>query len=114
MQELELTWKRIACIWWLMLWRGVIGGFLLGAVTGGIVGLIAGFVAAYVFHVPFDVSTYQQIGRLSSVTVCVPLGIVWGFLIVRMAIRKKYREFRIVLVPADSPVQTLVASNAAS
>jgi hypothetical protein len=91
-----------------MFWRGLLGGFLLGAVAGVVVGLIAGFVGAFVFHVPYDVATYQRIGRLSSLSVCMPLGIVWGFLIFQMAFLKKYRDFRIVLVPADCQLQASV------
>ena len=99
MEKLDLTWKRLAAVWWLMLWRGMLGGVLLGMVVGAIVGFLAGITAQLVFHVPLDIATYQRIGQVSSLTVCIPLGIVWGLVIVRMALRKKYGDFEIVLVP---------------
>jgi len=110
MQELEATWRRLAAIWWLMLWRGAIGGFLLGSVVGLIVGGIAGVVAAGVFRIPFDQATYEQIGRISALVVTMPLGLLWGLFVLRMAVRKKYRGFRIVLIAEPTTQQVMPGS----
>ena len=40
MQELEVTWQRVARIWWLIVWRALLGGTLLGAAIGFIIGFI--------------------------------------------------------------------------
>ena len=110
MQELEATWRRMAAIWWLMMWRGAIGGLLLGSVIGLIAGAIAGFVAAAVFQIPFDQATYENIGRISALVVTIPLGLLWGLLVLRMAVRKKYHGFRIVLIAEPTTQQVMPSS----
>jgi hypothetical protein len=72
-------------------------------VVGFIIGALAGGIAAAVFHVPFDVATYQQIGRVFALTVCFPPGVAWGFIVLRMALKKKYKAFRIALVSLEVP-----------
>jgi hypothetical protein len=34
MQELETTWPRVLAVWWLIIWRGLVGAFLLGVALG--------------------------------------------------------------------------------
>ena len=87
MQELDVTWKRVLSVWWLSMWRGLVGGVILGGLFGGIVG-----VAAVAAGKP-DSAAYW--GEIFGIVV----GVVWGFFVIKMALRKKYSEFRIVLVP---------------
>ncbi len=45
MQEITPTWTHIRSIWWLIVWRGAVGGTLVGFVLGfiwGVMGAIAG------------------------------------------------------------------------
>ena len=88
MQELEPSWERSTAIWWLLLWRGAVGGMLLGMV----VGFIEGFIGAMLHASPTVISS---VASLTGAAV----GIVWSLFVVRMALRKKYRDFRIALVP---------------
>jgi hypothetical protein len=81
MQELEVTLSRVISVCWLLLWRSTVFAFIAGAIFGitrSVLGLpmesafpgIAGGIAGFVFIV-----------------------------VVRMALRKKYRKFRIALLP---------------
>ena len=91
MPELEKTWKRILSVWWLVLWRGFVGGLLLGVLVGVIVGgtgILLGWGS--------DVGTRLS-GILGSAA-----GILWSVAVTRMALRKNYRGFRIALLPRHS------------
>jgi hypothetical protein len=88
MQELEPTWGRALRVWWLIFWRGVVGGALLGGLVGG----IFGFAVAILKLPPEVIVTYSP---LLGAAVALP----WIILVVRMALRKKYSDFRIALVP---------------
>jgi hypothetical protein len=88
MQELEPTWSRALRIWWLLLWRGILGAALIGAVAGFVVGFIGGLTG-----VPTATITLVS-GILGGL-----IGIGWAIVVVRMALRKRYGDFRIVLVP---------------
>jgi Na+/H+-translocating membrane pyrophosphatase len=100
MTELDVTWRRVAAIWWLLFWRGMVGGFLLGAIMGAVVGLIGGVV--YFASGGRDPQTAAQIGRYSALALAMPLGLWWYMVIIRMALRKKYTGFRIVLVAYET------------
>jgi tryptophan-rich sensory protein len=91
MQELEATWGRAVSVWWLIQWRAIAGGL----VTGGVLGAVLGVALAFTDWDSSRASPfYLVIGAV--------LGIVWTVIAVRMALRKKYRDFRIVLLPPDS------------
>jgi hypothetical protein len=91
MQELEITWPRILRIWWLMVWRGLIGGVVLGF----IIGFVIGFIGAMLGFPEKEIIIFNVI-----------LGLLWGFawamVVTRMALRKRYADFRLVLVPVTS------------
>jgi hypothetical protein len=42
MQELQPTTYRVLSIWWLLIWRWIIGGFLIGTLVGFVVGFFLG------------------------------------------------------------------------
>ena len=88
MQELEATWGRASRIWWLFMWRGILGATLIG----GAVGFVFGIIVA-VFGLP------QQALAIGSPILGAAVGLLWSLLVVRMALRKRYSGFRIVLVP---------------
>ena len=89
-QELELTMGRALSISWLIIWRGIAGGLLIGAVIGAILGAILALAG-------------MDVGQISLVTapVGVVVGLVWWVFCIRMAMKKKYRDFRIALVPRE-------------
>jgi len=90
MQELEATWSRVLSVWWLIEWRAIAGGL----VTGGALGAVLGVVFAFMDWDSSQASPfYLVIGTV--------MGFAWTVIAVRMALRKKYREFRIVLLPRD-------------
>jgi hypothetical protein len=95
-QELEITWSRVIRIAWLLLWRCAVGGAVVGFVSGGVLGFIIGFIAS-VTGVPRDMSL--SIIRSVAAIVGGLLGLVWTCVVVRMALRKEFSDFRLALVP---------------
>ena len=42
MQELKITWERVARVWWLLVWRGLLGGWILAVVLAFLIGEAGG------------------------------------------------------------------------
>ena len=40
MNEAELTWNRSMRVWWLIVWRTMVGCVVLGAIVGAVLGII--------------------------------------------------------------------------
>jgi hypothetical protein len=87
MQELELTWGRTLSCWWLLVWRWTLVSVLAGGVFGFFVG-IAGFILSW----PPSMRTGIAAGG------GMVIGAVWGLIVVRMALGKRYRGFRLALI----------------
>ena len=85
MQELEVTWSRALSVFWLLLWRGVLGA----AIAGGVIGFILGFAFA-MLRIPMEPAIPGIAGAIA--------GLAWYVVVVRMALRKNYRGFRIALL----------------
>jgi hypothetical protein len=90
MQELEITLGRLFRIYWLLIWRSLLGSLVIGFVLGFIIGLVLRVVG-----VPLP-----QI-RMISGLVGIVGGAVWALFCLKMALEKKYRDFRILLVPRE-------------
>jgi hypothetical protein len=86
MAELEVTWARTLSVWWLIIWRGTLGSFLIGGLLGFIVGFTFG-----VLRTPMDPLIPAILGGVG--------GVIWFVVVVRMALKNQYREFQIALVP---------------
>jgi hypothetical protein len=88
LQELEPTWGRTISVWWLIAWRSVLGSLIL-AMAGG-----AGQAA-------LEMSTIAtpMIAKWVPQLIASILGAIWFAIVVRMALRKSYKGFRIALVP---------------
>ena len=101
MQELEATWGRAARVWWLIMWRGVLGGVLLGAAVGVIVGIItvAVILGTHGTLVDLEDQPIYRTGIALGAILGVIIGIGWYIVVVRMALRKQYRGFRLSIVP---------------
>jgi hypothetical protein len=86
--ELQPTFERTLSIWWLLAWRGTICGALMGAVLGAFLG-----VAWYALH--WSPQNLQMVTSIAGGLI----GLAWGFVVLRMALRKNYSGFRIALIP---------------
>ena len=87
MQEVEPGWDPVSRISWLLLWRGALGGFLISFALGLIINLGLGM--------SFGIMLNTNINMAMGVIVT----LAWWPFAVRMALRKRYANFRIVLVP---------------
>ncbi len=96
MEQVEVSWIRIAKIYWLVFWRGAI--FLVLST------LIAGFFLRVILS-PFDVSEFafvwiaRVIGALIGVTV--------AMVVFRMIFDKMFTDFEVVLVRPGSKTNQL-------
>lgn len=91
MNELSVTWQRVRSVWWLVVWRGIIGGTVLGGIAGFVIGLFGAVIG-------LNLETIQTLAALVGFF----LGLAWLWIVVRMALRKTYRDFRIALVPVTA------------
>lgn len=87
MAPLDVTWRHSLSVFWLILWRGFLGAMLMGGVIGFGVGL-----SGVLLDLPRGEVALAN-GGIGAV-----LGIVWTIAVVGMALRKRYRGFRIILV----------------
>lgn len=87
MQDVEPGWEQIFSVCWLLIWRGVFGGAAIGFVLGLIVNMALGLG----FGIVLGSTANLAMGAVTS--------LVWWPFVVRMALKKKYKAFRIVLVP---------------
>jgi hypothetical protein len=89
-QGLEVNLGRLLRIYWLFIWRSVLGALAIGFVLGFIIGLVLGALG-----VPLT-----RIATISGVVGLVG-GAAWALFCLKMALEKKYRDFRIILVPRE-------------
>jgi hypothetical protein len=87
MQELEITWERTARLWWLLAWRGLLGGWILAVALAFLIGEIGAWLG-------IDFSVAAAIATALSWLA----GLAWALFVVKMAMQKKYKDFRIALV----------------
>lgn len=87
MVEREIFWQDVVKIWWAFTWRATLGSFCLGFLAG----LLAGFVGA---AVAAEAATIQSVGRIAGALIWA----IWSVFALRLALRTKYRDFRIILV----------------
>jgi hypothetical protein len=92
MEEVELTFARLLAVVWLILWRGVVGAMGIG------------FVVGFVFGVVWLMVQHSQPPAAITLSMGGLIGLMWYPFVVRMALRKKYKSFRIALVPPEGPV----------
>jgi hypothetical protein len=90
MQELEITPGRLLRIYWLFVWRAVIGSLLMGAVAGFVIGLIMAAAGA----------AREQMTIMTSIAGAI-VGLIWSIAALKMALEKRYKGFRIALIARD-------------
>jgi uncharacterized protein DUF4339 len=91
MQELEIGAGMLARIYWLFVWRSFLGSIVIGFVIGFILGFVIGAFGG----------TKEQI-TIMGAGIGIVTGLVWSLVCLKMALKKKYSDFRIVLVPRDA------------
>ncbi len=89
MQELEMTLTRVIAIGWLIVWRLLIGGLAFGIA----IYFLTGFISV-LFSVSEETTVTLWMVAGSAVA------ILWSLSVLRAALRKKYRGFRLALVAA--------------
>src|ERR1051325_10567387 len=87
MQELVPTWKNALSVWWLITWRGLVGFLFLVFAIAVLVDSLATLIGG-------RSGTFSIIGAIGAWV----LSIFWGLVVVRMALRKRYRHFRVALI----------------
>jgi hypothetical protein len=89
--ELKPTWRRIAAVAWLILWRSLVAGFLAGFA----ISFFGGFILEYAGYEQLEIRAITTIlGWIAGLAVLV--------LVVPMALKKHYGEFRLAMVPHDA------------
>jgi hypothetical protein len=84
--ERSISWALILPIAWLLLWRGIAGGIAIGFVLG----LGINLALAYGFRVVLGSNVNAAMGAIVM--------LVWWPIVVRMALKKHYRGFRLALI----------------
>ncbi|TWC00846.1 uncharacterized protein DUF4339 [Bradyrhizobium macuxiense] len=89
-QELDITLGRLLRIYWLFIWRSLLGSVAIGFVLGLVIGFVLGALG-------------EPRAMIKTVTgpVGAIAGLIWSIVCLRMALEKKYSDFRIALVPRD-------------
>lgn len=98
MQELEKSWDRVLPIWWIIIWRGVLGTMVISLSIALLFKLVGSIIPTnlsddHYFHL---VAIFFQIARILIIAAAF---FVWWPNVVRMALKKRYSGFRIALVP---------------
>lgn len=89
MREIEPGWNEVVRITWFLIWRAVLGGFVMGFVLGLIVNLTAG----YAFGMMMRSEVNLAIGLV--------VALLWWPMVVRMALKKRFQGFRLALIATD-------------
>ncbi len=89
-RNLELTWTRVLAVWWLIIWRTAI----LGTVALLVLGFILGFVLG---ALGLERATLNLVGQIFGMAVYALTILVT----LRMALKKRYDDFRIGLVAVE-------------
>lgn len=84
---LEVNLRNAVCIWWAFVWRATLFTF--------IVSIVIGFVAGVVLGVAGKSEHARIVGTLVGYLVSIPISV----LVFRHILEKRYKNFRIVLVP---------------
>lgn len=98
-QELEPTWRRAISVWWLVLWRALVGGVVIFGLTMCIFYIIHWFIGS-----PSYETIPPLVRFLGSFMIVFCWVFVWLIAVMQMALRKHYRDFRIAVVPLERVV----------
>lgn len=91
MKEVEVTWGRVAQVWWALAWRGV----LYAVVPSLIVGFVAGIYMA-LNNIPIAPNEWKI--RLLGAFIGIGVGI-W---VTKIILTKSFNTFRIALIAPEA------------
>lgn len=89
MGEIEPGWNEVVRITWFLIWRAVLGGFVMGFVLGLIVNLTAGYA--------FGMMMRSEV----NLAIGLAVALLWWPMVVRMALKKRFHGFRLALIATD-------------
>jgi hypothetical protein len=89
MQPIDMTWGRLCRIYWLFLWRHTVGGVLLVILAG-----------AEILIFRHSLVPNRHAVLILDAVICPLVNVVWAFFVIRMALRKQYRGFRLIMIEA--------------
>ena len=84
---IQVTWLRAFKVWWSLLWRGILFGFLAGAGVGFILGFFMGLAGV-------KSETIKNVCTIAGYIVSIPVGIM----VTKWVLGTRYSDFRIALV----------------
>jgi len=87
MVEVAITWDKVTKVWWSLVWRSLLFGFIAGFVAGFIIGFI-GAIA----HI--DISITRPLCVIGGLLTGIPV----GFWVIKYVLNIRYKDFRIALV----------------
>jgi hypothetical protein len=87
MKDVEPSWPQVVSVWWLIVWRGTLGGLLSSVGAGFVVGIVT--VAA---HAPPHEMAILSLGGGALI------GVIWQMIAIRMALQKRYHDFHLAIV----------------
>ncbi len=90
MEELKVTWEKALTVWWSVAWRIVLFGFLAGLALGFAIGVFGAML-----HL-----NRGFLSRLSILTSFLTSAVV-GIWAIKNSLTKRFKDFRIVLLPLD-------------
>lgn len=102
MEEIDVTFKRAAIIWWAILWRAVLLAFVVALLTGFVVGIFSGILMVVTHVLPEDRDAYLGVLRIISALIGLCVGIYVHIRVTKYIIGKKnFNGFRIALVSTN-------------
>ena len=87
MQDVDSGWDKVLRIAWLLTWRGLFGGLAIG------------FLLGYMVDLGLGLGWGKVLDPSANAMMKLVVLLVWWPFVVRMALKKRYRDFRIVLIP---------------
>jgi hypothetical protein len=101
MQDLETTPRRLLSFWWLLFWRGVVGGAIVGSLTV----IVTQFIVVLACIALAAGGTPQYPPEIWNLSLVPLTSFIWQFYVLKAAFAKKYRDFRIVLIDVSQGPQ---------
>ena len=98
MKEIEPRLSQAWPVMWLIIWRSTVGSMLGAFVFGFFIALMVGTVGN---ELGWSGTMIARTIRVLSILCAVTIGISWYCVVVKMALKKRYRHFRIALVSVD-------------
>ncbi len=83
----QVTWGRAVKVWWSLLWRGMLFGFLTGGAAGFILGFFMGLARV-------DPAIIKNVCTVAGYIISIPVGIV----VTKLVLKNRYSDFRIALI----------------